>query len=123
MLPSINTPLECCDSFFTKHMFFVLYFRTFHPSFSIFVSEGGPYPAVLDLFGGIGGTVEHRSALLASRGFASLALEYLDIKKFAFKNDLSYFEVSKLIRYMKWSFENILCNVENCWVNSSGTNI
>ena len=40
----------------------------------------GPFPALLDLWGGGGGLVEYRSALLASRGFLSLALEYLTIK-------------------------------------------
>ena len=37
----------------------------------------GPFPGVVDMFGGMGGTVEHRSALLASRGIASFALCYL----------------------------------------------
>ncbi|MCJ8750330.1 hypothetical protein PDJAM_G00262310, partial [Pangasius djambal] len=36
----------------------------------------GPFPAVLDLWGGGGGLVEYRSALLASRGYVSLSLEY-----------------------------------------------
>uniref|UniRef100_UPI003F66FF11 acyl-CoA thioesterase 14 isoform 2 n=1 Tax=Danio rerio TaxID=7955 RepID=UPI003F66FF11 len=37
----------------------------------------GPYPGVLDLWGGGGGLIEYRSALLASHGFACMALEYL----------------------------------------------
>ncbi|XP_051543886.1 acyl-coenzyme A thioesterase 5-like isoform X2 [Myxocyprinus asiaticus] len=45
---------------------------------TLFLPPGpGPYPGVLDLWGGGGGLVEYRSALLASHGFASLALEYL----------------------------------------------
>ena len=36
----------------------------------------GPFPGVIDMFGTSGGTIEHRSALLASRGIASLALCY-----------------------------------------------
>ncbi|XP_046567120.1 acyl-coenzyme A amino acid N-acyltransferase 1-like isoform X2 [Haliotis rubra] len=37
----------------------------------------GPYPAVLDMFGGTGGLFEFRAALLASRGFLTFALAYL----------------------------------------------
>ncbi|XP_066579567.1 acyl-coenzyme A thioesterase 1 isoform X2 [Amia ocellicauda] len=45
---------------------------------TLFVPPGpGPFPAVLDMWGGGGGLVEYRSALLASHGYASLALEYL----------------------------------------------
>uniref|UniRef100_A0A3P8YKA6 Acyl-CoA thioesterase 19 n=1 Tax=Esox lucius TaxID=8010 RepID=A0A3P8YKA6_ESOLU len=45
---------------------------------TLFLPSGpGPFPALLDLWGGGGGLVEYRSALLASHGFASLALEYM----------------------------------------------
>ncbi|XP_071369067.1 acyl-coenzyme A thioesterase 1-like [Centroberyx affinis] len=45
---------------------------------TLFLPPGpGPFPGLLDLWGGGGGLVEYRSALLASRGFASLALDYL----------------------------------------------
>ncbi|XP_024148106.1 acyl-coenzyme A thioesterase 1 [Oryzias melastigma] len=45
---------------------------------TLFVPPGpGPFPALLDLWGGGGGLQEYRAALLASRGFAALALEYL----------------------------------------------
>ncbi|TSM52327.1 Acyl-coenzyme A thioesterase 1 [Bagarius yarrelli] len=37
----------------------------------------GPFPAVLDLWGGGGGLVEYRSALLASKGYVALSLEYI----------------------------------------------
>ncbi|KAI3369459.1 hypothetical protein L3Q82_007677 [Scortum barcoo] len=36
----------------------------------------GPFPAMLDLWGMGGGLMEYRSALLASRGYASLSLAY-----------------------------------------------
>ncbi|KAA8580354.1 hypothetical protein FQN60_005889 [Etheostoma spectabile] len=36
----------------------------------------GPFPGMLDMWGGGGGLVEYRSALLGSHGYASLALEY-----------------------------------------------
>ncbi|CAL1536299.1 unnamed protein product [Lymnaea stagnalis] len=39
----------------------------------------GPFPAVLDMFGFSGGIIELRSALLASHGFASLTLGYVDL--------------------------------------------
>uniref|UniRef100_A0A673HNF3 Acyl-CoA thioesterase 19 n=1 Tax=Sinocyclocheilus rhinocerous TaxID=307959 RepID=A0A673HNF3_9TELE len=45
---------------------------------TLFIPPGsGPFPAVLDLWGGQGGRVEYRSALLASHGYVSLALEYI----------------------------------------------
>ena len=36
----------------------------------------GPFPGVIDMFGGVGGLCEHRASLLASRGFAAFALPY-----------------------------------------------
>ncbi|XP_055016377.1 uncharacterized protein LOC110171321 isoform X3 [Boleophthalmus pectinirostris] len=48
---------------------------------TLFLPPGpGPFPAILDLWGIIGGLVEYRSALLASRGYASLSLAYLGHK-------------------------------------------
>ncbi|XP_062373498.1 acyl-coenzyme A thioesterase 5-like isoform X2 [Sardina pilchardus] len=45
---------------------------------TLFIPPGpGPFPAVLDMWGGGGGLVEYRAALLASHGFVALALEYL----------------------------------------------
>lgn len=55
----------------------------------------GPFPGVIDMFGGIGGLVEFRSGLLASRGFASLALPYFgydDLPRVLNEVDLEYFE-------------------------------
>ncbi|XP_067248413.1 acyl-CoA thioesterase 18 [Chanodichthys erythropterus] len=61
---------------------------------ALFLPPGpGPYPAVLDLWGGGGGLVEYRSALLASHGFASMALEYLAPEELRTADvDVSYFE-------------------------------
>ncbi|XP_047381707.1 bile acid-CoA:amino acid N-acyltransferase-like [Sciurus carolinensis] len=63
---------------------------------ALFLPSGeGPFPGVIDLFGGIGGLCEHRSSLLASRGFASLALAYWgykDLPSQLQKLDLEYFE-------------------------------
>ncbi|XP_065130843.1 peroxisomal succinyl-coenzyme A thioesterase-like isoform X4 [Paramisgurnus dabryanus] len=53
----------------------------------------GPYPGVMDLWGGGGGLVEYRSALLASHGFASMALEYMNPnEQKTAAIDASYFE-------------------------------
>ncbi|XP_059745312.1 acyl-coenzyme A amino acid N-acyltransferase 2 [Bos taurus] len=55
----------------------------------------GPFPGLLDLFGGIGGLVEYRASLLAVRGFAVLALAYFaydDLPKQLEEVDLEYFE-------------------------------
>lgn len=59
----------------------------------------GPFPAVLDLWGGQGGRVEYRSALLASHGYVSLALEYIGLLNAEGElqhADNTYFEVRVL---------------------------
>lgn len=68
----------------------------------------GPFPAVLDLWGGGGGLVEYRSALLASRGYVALSLEYLgrvDADGKPYQVDSSYFEVyaSKIATFAYFS--------------------
>uniref|UniRef100_A0A8C1QZ13 Acyl-CoA thioesterase 16 n=1 Tax=Cyprinus carpio TaxID=7962 RepID=A0A8C1QZ13_CYPCA len=61
---------------------------------TLFLPPGsGPYPGVLDLWGVGGDFVEYRSALLASHGFASMALEYLTPEDLSLEDtDASYFE-------------------------------
>jgi len=61
----------------------------------LYLPEGpGPHPGVIDMFGATGGCLQHRSAMFASRGIASLALayfDYADLKKSFFKLDMRYF--------------------------------
>uniref|UniRef100_A0AAY5ES93 Acyl-CoA thioesterase 19 n=1 Tax=Electrophorus electricus TaxID=8005 RepID=A0AAY5ES93_ELEEL len=63
---------------------------------TLFIPPGpGPFPGVLDMWGGGGGLVEYRAALLASHGFASMALEYLspsNLKKV--QVNVNYFETA-----------------------------
>ncbi|XP_010865410.2 acyl-coenzyme A thioesterase 1-like isoform X2 [Esox lucius] len=61
---------------------------------TLFLPSGpGPFPGVLDLWGGGGGLVEYRSALLASHGFVSMALEYFSTEKNRASNlHIKYFE-------------------------------
>ncbi|KAM9376638.1 peroxisomal succinyl-coenzyme A thioesterase-like isoform 2-T2 [Pholidichthys leucotaenia] len=48
---------------------------------TLFLPPGpGPSPGIIDLWGGGGQLVEYRAALLASRGFAALALDFLTPK-------------------------------------------
>ncbi|XP_029007502.1 peroxisomal succinyl-coenzyme A thioesterase-like [Betta splendens] len=48
---------------------------------TLFLPPGpGPFPAMLDLWGMGGGLVEYRSALLASRGYASFTIAYIGHK-------------------------------------------
>ncbi|CAI5688170.1 unnamed protein product [Oreochromis niloticus] len=48
---------------------------------TLFLPPGpGPFPAMLDLWGEGGGLFEYRSALFASRGFASLSVAYMGHK-------------------------------------------
>ncbi|XP_077319151.1 acyl-coenzyme A amino acid N-acyltransferase 1-like [Lithobates pipiens] len=63
---------------------------------ALFIPPGeGPFQGVIDLFGGTGGLIEYRSSLLASCGFATLALAYFgyeDLPKTFDYLDLKYFE-------------------------------
>ncbi|XP_077139240.1 acyl-coenzyme A amino acid N-acyltransferase 1-like [Ranitomeya variabilis] len=63
---------------------------------ALFLPPGeGPFVGIIDMFGGVGGLLEFRSSLLASRGFASLALAYFaydDLPMFLGEVDLKYFE-------------------------------
>eukprot|EP00058_Branchiostoma_floridae_P000246 XP_002585734.1 hypothetical protein BRAFLDRAFT_72249 [Branchiostoma floridae] len=46
---------------------------------ALFLPPGeGPFPGVIDMFGSTGGFADYRSALLASRGFATLGTEAAD---------------------------------------------
>lgn len=59
----------------------------------------GPFPGILDLWGGGGKLVQYRAALLASNGFSSLALDYLTFKntlKMGKMVDIEYFEVNPI---------------------------
>ncbi|XP_078595618.1 acyl-coenzyme A amino acid N-acyltransferase 1-like isoform X1 [Branchiostoma floridae x Branchiostoma japonicum] len=63
---------------------------------TLFLPPGdGPFAAVIDMFGSTGGLAEYRAALLASRGFAVLALAFFaydDLPKEMVNVDLDYFE-------------------------------
>ncbi|XP_063073327.1 acyl-coenzyme A thioesterase 5-like [Engraulis encrasicolus] len=63
---------------------------------TFFIPPGpGPFPAVLDMWGGGGGLVEYRAALLASHGFLTMALEYLNPEEERTPNlDTEYFEIA-----------------------------
>lgn len=55
----------------------------------------GLFPGIIDLFGSTGGLIEFRASLLASHGFAALALAYWgydDLPSHLEKVDLEYFE-------------------------------
>ncbi|XP_044512943.1 bile acid-CoA:amino acid N-acyltransferase-like [Gracilinanus agilis] len=63
---------------------------------ALFLPPGeGPFPGVIDLFGDVGGLIEFRASLLASHGFATLALAYFaydDLPKKLDVIDIGYFE-------------------------------
>uniref|UniRef100_A0A672V3D7 Bile acid-CoA:amino acid N-acyltransferase n=1 Tax=Strigops habroptila TaxID=2489341 RepID=A0A672V3D7_STRHB len=63
---------------------------------ALFLPPGpGPFPGVVDLFGGAGGLIEFRAGLLASRGFAVLALAFFaydDLPHTLSQLDMDYFE-------------------------------
>ncbi|XP_071971824.1 acyl-coenzyme A thioesterase 1-like [Engystomops pustulosus] len=74
---------------------------------SLFLPPGqGTFPGVIDMFGDDGGLVEYRSSLLASRGFAAMALPYFafeDLPPAMTEFHLEYFEeaVNFLSRHPK----------------------
>ncbi|XP_029430758.1 bile acid-CoA:amino acid N-acyltransferase [Rhinatrema bivittatum] len=74
---------------------------------ALFLPPGkGPFPGVIDMFGGIGGLIEFRGGLLASHGFVALSLAYFaydDLPKMLDEIDLEYFEeaVDLLMRHPK----------------------
>ncbi|XP_037342875.2 peroxisomal succinyl-coenzyme A thioesterase-like isoform X2 [Pungitius pungitius] len=63
---------------------------------TLFIPPGpGPFPGVMDMWGGGGGQVEYRSALLASHGYASLALQYLGVGELpSASKEFEYFETA-----------------------------
>ncbi|XP_025911211.1 bile acid-CoA:amino acid N-acyltransferase [Apteryx rowi] len=74
---------------------------------ALFLPPGaGPFPGVIDMFGGAGGLIEFRAGLLASRGFAVLALAFFaydDLPRALAELDLEYFEEAAdlLLRHPK----------------------
>ncbi|XP_066492754.1 acyl-coenzyme A thioesterase 1-like [Tiliqua scincoides] len=74
---------------------------------SLFLPPGtGPFPGVIDMFGDEGGLTEYRSGLLATHGFAALALPYFnfeDLPKVMGDFHLEYFKeaVCFLLRHPK----------------------
>lgn len=55
----------------------------------------GPFPGVVSMSGGYPGAMKHKAALLASHGFAALALKYFgedDLPDGMFNTDLTYIE-------------------------------
>uniref|UniRef100_A0A8C4RKT7 Uncharacterized protein n=1 Tax=Erpetoichthys calabaricus TaxID=27687 RepID=A0A8C4RKT7_ERPCA len=63
---------------------------------TLFIPPGpGPFPALLDVWG-LGGLMEHRAALLASRGYACLALAHINHPELQLGSGMgiSYFQES-----------------------------
>ncbi|XP_042324041.1 acyl-coenzyme A amino acid N-acyltransferase 1-like isoform X2 [Sceloporus undulatus] len=68
---------------------------------ALFVPPGpGPFPGVIDLFGGSGGLFEFRASLLASKGFVVLALAFFaydDLPQSLKEVNLKYFEEASIL--------------------------
>ncbi|KAM8739952.1 peroxisomal succinyl-coenzyme A thioesterase-like isoform 2-T3 [Acanthopagrus schlegelii] len=63
---------------------------------TLFIPPGpGPFPGMLDMWGGGGGLVEYRSALLASHGYVSLAMDYFNSQELESADlEFKYFETA-----------------------------
>lgn len=80
------------------------------PELCFVVAGPGPYPGLLDMWGGGGGLIEYRSALLASRGYISLALEYLKpLEMQPTELAFNYFEVCVFILIVH-TCKTFICN-------------
>ena len=55
----------------------------------------GPFPGIIDMYGTGGGLLQYRAALLASKGFVTLALAYFNYEDLPKEMtlDLEYFDV------------------------------
>ncbi|XP_030295411.1 peroxisomal succinyl-coenzyme A thioesterase-like isoform X1 [Sparus aurata] len=63
---------------------------------TLFIPPGpGPFPGLLDMWGGGGGLIEYRSALLASHGYVSLAMDYFNSQELESADlEFKYFETA-----------------------------
>ncbi|XP_005742394.1 acyl-coenzyme A thioesterase 1-like [Pundamilia nyererei] len=62
---------------------------------TLFIPPGpGPFPTLLDMWGGGVGLLEYRSALLASRGYVSFSLDYLRSEHLSADVEFKYFETA-----------------------------
>lgn len=63
---------------------------------TIFLPPGpGPFPGLLDMWGGGGGLIEYRAAIFASHGYAAFALEYFGPGELATAEmEINYFETA-----------------------------
>ncbi|CAK8682702.1 unnamed protein product [Clavelina lepadiformis] len=71
---------------------------------TLFVPAGeGPFPGLINMFGGYPGVLEFKSALHASHGFASLALAYVGDKHLpqSLSQDLNLEYFEKAVQFMK----------------------
>ena len=82
-----------------KKLFKILYRCSRDRNFDVFLTGKAPFPAVVDMFGSVGGLVEIRAALLASRGFLTLALPYFSYKDLPSSTDWLY--TVKILDYFK----------------------
>ncbi|XP_045195301.1 bile acid-CoA:amino acid N-acyltransferase-like isoform X2 [Mercenaria mercenaria] len=73
---------------------------------AIFIPEGnGPFPGLIDMFGGLVSIVETRAALLASHGYATLALSYMHVRTIPGFEDRPDAEVIYMQEAYEWFME------------------
>nr|XP_056707715.1 acyl-coenzyme A amino acid N-acyltransferase 1-like [Euleptes europaea] len=99
LMPSTNdTPLATCpiERWFVAPGVERFQIKDGQVRGALFLPPGpGPFPGVIDMFGGGGGLIEFRAGLLASKGFAVLALAYfayLDLPRTLEEINMEYFE-------------------------------
>eukprot|EP00794_Sanderia_malayensis_P017002 gene17002-18715_t len=68
---------------------------------SLFFPKGeGRFPGVVEMFGTVGGLLEHRAALMASHGFATFALAFMRYKDLP--NKLADVELEYFLEAVEW---------------------
>lgn len=86
-------------------------------------STGGPHPAIICVEGSLGGLHENRAALLASHGFATMALAYFGVEGIpAELNEIPLETVEKGIKFLEKK-ETIDSNRIGIWGFSKGAEL
>eukprot|EP00794_Sanderia_malayensis_P017001 gene17001-18714_t len=68
---------------------------------NLFLPKGeGRFPGVVEMFGSIGGLLEHRAALMASHGFATFALAFMKYKDLP--EQLSDLDIEYFLEAVEW---------------------
>uniref|UniRef100_A0A3Q2WHY0 Acyl-coenzyme A thioesterase 4-like n=1 Tax=Haplochromis burtoni TaxID=8153 RepID=A0A3Q2WHY0_HAPBU len=91
---------------------------------TLFIPPGpGPFPTLLDMWGGGVGLLEYRSALLASRGYVSFSLDYLRSEHLSADVEFKYFEVCAIYILMSGLWPRCIVCISSNHYHPPGTTL